>query len=267
MKILLCANVRGGRAGVGQNYMAFFSQFGEVVLVTASNDLEEAIKTGDILALPGGADVDPARYGEYPHTLCGDQDVQLEYLDRNLLEPWLKTGKPVIGICRGMQTLNVTCGGSLWQDLNHHVGGEDRTYLDHKLYTVVDGVKGFVGVNSYHHQGVKDLAPGFVDIGWSMLDEYCPTILHNTYYKPRHIYSEQKKKILDSKATHSALVEVMQHNDKPWVAFQYHPEDYNCPFALEMIEKTVKRAHPEFTITKPKQYKALGIAGGAYQEV
>jgi len=266
MKILVQANVRDGRAGVGVNYLAFLSQFGEVILVSPNNDMEDALKTGDILALPGGADVDPYRYGEAPSFLCGYQDPQLEYLDEFLLKPWLKTGKPVIGICRGLQTLNVACGGTLWQDLKHHVGGEERTHLGHKLYTEVDGVKAYISVNSYHHQGIKDVAPDFNVLGWSMLDEYCPTHLHNTYYMHKHILSDNKAKILVSKQTYSALAEVIQHKTKPYIAFQYHPEDYMCPFAIDMTERTIKSYYPKFEMV-PAKYKVLGVAGGMYKEV
>ncbi|MBU6392501.1 MAG: gamma-glutamyl-gamma-aminobutyrate hydrolase family protein, partial [Planctomycetes bacterium] len=244
MKILLYADSYNDKVGCGVNYLSFAQQFGEVLLATPDNNLNEMAAAADILFIPGGADVDPIRYGERPSPHCGRPNGQYEYLDKYLLDPWLKTNKPIIGVCRGLQALNVAAGGTLWQDLFHHVGGEDRTELGHKIYTNIPNWR-IVPVNSYHHQGIKDLAPDFIDIAWATLDKYCPTTLRNKYYRPRLIEHDNGK-ISRSKETYSCLIEVIQHKTKPWVAFQYHPEDFNCPFAISLIESTLQRYKPEF---------------------
>jgi len=265
MKIGLFANVWDSRVGIGANYVTFFSQFGEVVLVTTDSNLDHVIDTCAVLALPGGADVDPERYGERPHPRTGRADSQLEWLDEHLLKPWLLTGKPVIGICRGLQTLNVACGGTLWQDLTNHVGGEDRTELGHKLYTTVKGWE-IIDVNSYHHQGIKKLAPGFEAIGWSQLFKYCPTSRTNEFYEHKFVKNKDNGKVLQSKDTYSMLAEVIKDKDRHLVAFQYHPEDFNCPFAYKMCVETIKECYPEFEPVQNINYFALGDAGGVYKE-
>lgn len=233
MKILLCVSPYERRVGVGSSYFSFFSLFGEVVLVSSDSDIDTFVEMGDVLALPGGADVDPKRYGEAPSVVCGSPNQWLEQLDTTLLPKWLSTGKPIIGICRGLQTLNVACGGTLWQDIWHHKT-EDRTWLGHKLYTDIPGWE-IVDTNSLHHQGIKKLAPDFEEIGWTLLDPVCATKVKNTHYK--HKWIKKEDKLVKSKMEYGALAEVIRHKKKPYVAFQYHPEDFNCPFAIQLIEQ------------------------------
>jgi putative glutamine amidotransferase len=136
---------------------------------------DEAFRTMEGLLLTGGADVHPARYGAQP---AGVTDVEP---DRDALEAaaWSAAGArgvPVLGICRGLQAMNVFAGGRLLQHVDGHAGpgwGHGAA-LTHPLRlapgsrlarilnpTNVGG--GVVAVNSYHHQGVRagDLASAF----------------------------------------------------------------------------------------------------------
>jgi putative glutamine amidotransferase len=140
-----------------------------------------AFEAMDGLLLSGGADIDPARYGQ---AVDGARDVEP---DRDALEAeaWTAAdarGLPVLGICRGFQAMNVFAGGTLRQHVGGHAGpgwghGEALTHplravpgtrLTRILYpTNVGG--GVLTVNSYHHQGVTrgDLAPAFVAVAFS----------------------------------------------------------------------------------------------------
>ncbi len=130
----------------------------------------------DGLVLEGGSDMWPGSYGEEPlrPEWSGDR-IRDEY-EIALLRAFIERGKPVLGVCRGMQVLNVAYGGTLYQDLalqkpgplfhrsaqlydrNHHqIGIEPNTRLA-RLYAGL----AVATVNSVHHQGIKDLAPGFV---------------------------------------------------------------------------------------------------------
>jgi putative glutamine amidotransferase len=138
----------------------------------------------DGLFLAGGMDVDPAHYGEARHERCGVSDPDRDWTELTLLRWALADRKPVFGICRGIQLLNVGAGGTLYQDLaTQHPGpikheyfettGAPRDYLAHEV-RVVPGSRlaavmggGVVAVNSLHHQGIKDLAPGLTASAFS----------------------------------------------------------------------------------------------------
>ena len=135
-------------------------------------ELEQLCSLCNGFLITGGQDVDPAIYGETPIPQMGEICTVLDQMERQVLEYVIKEDKAVLGICRGIQYLNAMLGGSLYQDLNvqhpsktehhmeppydrviHQVQIIDGTPL-HQLLQVTE-----LGVNSYHHQAVKTLAP------------------------------------------------------------------------------------------------------------
>lgn len=134
------------------------------------------------LVLGGGPDVDPARYGEAA-LANGHLAIQpdRDELDAEAFEGARAAGAPVWGVCRGMQVINVLLGGTLWQDLPSQLPGTLLHDLDHPKDALVHGVeeldpatrtglilgRELALVNSRHHQGVKELAPGLVVAGRS----------------------------------------------------------------------------------------------------
>ena len=129
----------------------------------------------DGLVLHGGADLWPGSYGEIPleERWAGDR-VRDEY-DKALVTAFERRAKPVFGVCRGLQLLNVAFGGSLYQDIETQVPAsfKHRDAASYDLnYHSIDIVQGSrlsllypgverVRVNSIHHQAIKDLAPEF----------------------------------------------------------------------------------------------------------
>jgi putative glutamine amidotransferase len=130
----------------------------------------------DALVLEGGSDVWPGSYGEKPleERWSGDR-VRDEY-EKALLAAFAARGKPVLGVCRGLQLMNVAFGGTLLQDIDtQRPGGvrhRDAKAYDRNLHGVAfvagtrlaeifEGTRAAT-VNSVHHQGIKELAPGFV---------------------------------------------------------------------------------------------------------
>lgn len=238
--IALYADSYNERTGQSNAYITYFSQFGHVILIHSEMDLSFVLKHCDVLALPGGADVYPMRYGEFPHVWCGRPNAGYEFLDEELLTPWLATKKPIIGICRGLQTLNVVLGGSLHQHVYGHALGDndDRGAETHEVYTNVPGHE-VIGVNSFHHQAIKVLGEGLEVLGWSLSARGCPSIRNSQFAAKKHIINDQSERVLKSKGNYHAFPEIIKHTELPYIAFQYHPEEFDCPLAEKLINETL----------------------------
>ena len=128
------------------------------------------------LLLAGGGDLHPKHYGEAIREKCGQSDEARDTVELTLARWSLAEGLPVLGICRGIQVMNVAAGGALYQDIASQSPGSlkhdcwpdhPRNYLAHQVTVNGDShlaailSQGQVAVNSLHHQAVKDLAPGF----------------------------------------------------------------------------------------------------------
>ncbi len=139
------------------------------------------IRSLDGLLLSGGSDLNPGYYGEEPAPELGPTIPERDAFEMALVGLALRRGIPVFGICRGMQILNVALGGTLYQDLPSQWEGD---VLKHRQVTpkwqptheveVREGAyiaevmgREVVKVNSYHHQGIKDLAEGLLVTGRS----------------------------------------------------------------------------------------------------
>lgn len=126
----------------------------------------------DGLLLSGGDDVDPAHYGAAQSWECGDICPARDEFELALCREVLRLRKPIFGICRGMQLLNVALGGTLYQDLRSEFPGciahrqhQKAEYASHPVSVVQDTrlhqalQTEILTVNSHHHQAVKALAP------------------------------------------------------------------------------------------------------------
>lgn len=123
----------------------------------------------DGFLVTGGQDVEPSLYSENRSALCGEACEMRDAMDRMVIEAAEARDKPLLGICRGIQILNVVCGGMLYQDLpTEHPGVEHsmRPPYDRTVHTVtiLEGTplaeiigSGEMAVNSYHHQAVKEM--------------------------------------------------------------------------------------------------------------
>ena len=159
----------------------------------------------DGLMLVGGADVDPANYGETPLNDSVSPAPARDALELALLQSALDRSLPVLAICRGQQVLNVARGGTLWQDLPtqqpdglrhsqagepHTIGHEVRTAAGSLLHRIVGSER--LGINSFHHQAVRSLGDGLQPTAWST----------------------------------DGLVEALEDPSKPFVlGVQWHPEE------------------------------------------
>lgn len=135
--------------------------------------LEAAVDTIDGLLLTGGGDIVSQRYGEEPHRSCRFQDPIRDEMEFTVLRLALEKGIPVLGICRGLQLINVALGGTLIQDLvtqlpesvQHWTSAADSV-LCHTVLVEEDSVLASVlgttrlATNSWHHQCVKRVGQG-----------------------------------------------------------------------------------------------------------
>ncbi|MCC8042398.1 MAG: gamma-glutamyl-gamma-aminobutyrate hydrolase family protein [Oscillospiraceae bacterium] len=173
-------------------------------LTSDTDDVLSAFERCDGLLMTGGHDVSPTLYNEVPRYECGvcctERDIMESALYRNALD----NNKPVLGICRGIQLINVLQGGTLYQDLpteyssniEHHMN-PPYTDIAHNV-TVVKASPLYnllqtehLGVNSYHHQAIKKLGDSLEIMAKS----------------------------------EDGLVEAVRHTEKSFVwAFQWHPE-------------------------------------------
>jgi putative glutamine amidotransferase len=184
----------------------------------AQEEPGELLDNLDALMLAGGADVDPMSYGAErdPHTV--DTKPERDAFELALTRAAIERDMPVLGICRGMQLLNVALGGTLIQHLPDAYGhGDHRRSLgsfdnaDHDV-RLLDGSLGHRVMRelvhktySHHHQGVDVLGSGLDPTGWSVLDE---------------------------------LVEVIEMPGRRWVlGVQWHPEvDDASPVVAALVE-------------------------------
>lgn len=141
--------------------------------------LREIYERLDGLLIPGGVDLDPATFGEARHPKLGAVDPARDRVELQLTRWAIEDGKPVLGLCRGIQVINVSLGGTLYQDIADQIpaaikhdyfptAGFERDHLAHDV-ELTPGTRlrramerGRIQVNSMHHQGIKDLAPSLV---------------------------------------------------------------------------------------------------------
>ncbi|MCB9832013.1 MAG: gamma-glutamyl-gamma-aminobutyrate hydrolase family protein [Planctomycetes bacterium] len=167
------------RFGVSMHYVQAVEAAGGAPLMlplSQSGDvLKQLLGVCDGLLLTGGFDLDPSWYGEEPHRRIAQINPLRDITEMILTKEALERDMPIFGVCRGMQVLNVAAGGNLYQDLESQVKGEvllhfqklTEEFPSHSiriekgswLHHVTNSES--VRVNSYHHQAVKDIAPGF----------------------------------------------------------------------------------------------------------
>ena len=139
------------------------------------SDFENLLNHVDGVLFTGGPDIHPGLYGEELLDCCGSLAPERDALEIPLMQKALEMDKPVLGVCRGFQVLNVATGGTMYQDLN--IQHKSSTHIEHQrtkpeerdramhtvnvmkdtpLQTFTGGLLQ-IGVNTLHHQGVKKL--------------------------------------------------------------------------------------------------------------
>ncbi|MCS7056108.1 MAG: gamma-glutamyl-gamma-aminobutyrate hydrolase family protein [Thermoflexales bacterium] len=170
------------RFTLGKNYVNSLVMCGAIPILLPTSVAPEAwravYESADGVMLSGGGDVDPALFGEEAHQETYGVDRERDDMEIALARWALQDDKPLFAICRGIQVMNVAFGGSLIQDLPSQLKSDiphDGNYNGFERHAVAHAVRiepgthisrimgaGEVGVNSFHHQALKDVADGLV---------------------------------------------------------------------------------------------------------
>lgn len=150
-----------------------------VILPSVEISMVEAIyEQVDGVIFSGGGDIDPGYFGQSPLRGIKEITPNRDRFELYLAKKALNGSKPVLGICRGMQILNIAAGGNLHQDIRGITNQEhdqqapkwvpyhEVQLAENTMLLEIIGKKK-IKVNSFHHQAVKDLGQGFVKAAWS----------------------------------------------------------------------------------------------------
>lgn len=184
-KIGITANVflSEGEDSAGLKFTGVFKDYTEAVVlgggvpfilppVEIKEDMLAQLSAIDLLIVSGGADVQPFLYGEAPSPLLEKMNPERDLYEMELVRLAYAQGIPIFGICRGLQVINVAFGGTLYQDISeftentglhrHPKSDQEATHpveiVENTLLYEILKEKTIV-TNSYHHQGIKKLAP------------------------------------------------------------------------------------------------------------
>ena len=174
-----------------------------ILLPPGEEHLDHWFELIDGILFPGGGDIEPARYGGGEHEMIYMVNPERDTMEFALLDRVLESGLPTLGICRGTQLLNVALGGTLFDHLPDHVGGEvthrlpPREPTPHPVQVEegsglaeILGETGFTA-ESWHHQAIRDVAPGLTVVARAP----------------------------------DGTIEAVEKTDHPWLyAVQWHPE-------------------------------------------
>lgn len=150
-------------------------------LEVSEEALVQLVDCMDGFLFTGGPDVHPFRFGEQTQAFSGNVSVARDTLELKLLDLAMKAGKPILGVCRGVQVINIGLGGDIYQDIpsqfkkefpiahnqpfsyrvpSHHVEVAEGTLLEQIVQSSC------IQVNSMHHQAVRKVAPGLAACGY-----------------------------------------------------------------------------------------------------
>ena len=166
-----------------ENYLEAVEAGGSIAVAQYAPQLDLGY---DGLLISGGSDVDPAFYSQ-PNCGSVDIDRQRDLAELALARAYIAAGKPVFGICRGLQLLNIVCGGTLIQDLptaSFHTGTGQADTVHETLCAEGSAVYHLFGkhpvTNSNHHQAIDKLGRGLIATQWSEAGVVIEAVEHRT---------------------------------------------------------------------------------------
>ncbi|WP_313894588.1 gamma-glutamyl-gamma-aminobutyrate hydrolase family protein [Psychrobacillus sp.] len=174
----ISSNLKEQVLSVSTNNIHAISEFGGVPIVLPNIEGESVDAIANMidgLLLTGGGDIDPTLFGEEPQPALGNITPERDVFEIALIEKMLELNKPILGICRGVQILNIAAGGNMYQDiytqsenkLLQHDQKAPSTHASHFVWVMKDSLLSDIvkvdtfKVNSFHHQAVRKVPEGF----------------------------------------------------------------------------------------------------------
>ena len=182
-----------------ENYAEAIELSGGIPVIAGAfsdHSIKQYAEIADGLVVSGGEDLNPKCYGKEKQLYCEEPDDWRDRYELSLVEEFSKRGKPIFGICRGLQLINVYFGGTLFQDLEEELGEIHQSDMSHSIVTTSSSlISEMFGeafrVNSYHHQAIENLGDGLLPIA----------------------FTDDLK-----------IIEAICHEGLPIIAVQWHPE-------------------------------------------
>ena len=180
--------------------------FTPVILPITSTNINELLELCDCFLITGGADLEGSWYNMSNHPTMVDIEYDMDALDKKVIDYAKEYKKPLFGICRGLQAINVFLGGTLHQDIEGHKSKPSLDYITYnkngKLFSLLPTT---MKINSYHHQAINKLAEGLISCGES-----------------------------------NGCIEAVEHETLPIFAVQWHPEKLDDELNKQIILEFAK---------------------------
>ena len=202
---------------INETYLSFLKEFNLTpILITSINDVEILGKYCSLFLLTGGDDINPLLYNE-ENISSYNVDQEMDLLDFKIINYCENNKKPLLGICRGLQSINVYFGGSLNQNIN-------KIHYHNEVYLIINKSRFFpylnhkkMKINSYHHQGIKCLGKNLLQVGKS-----------------------------------HKIIELIEHKYLPIIGMQFHLELLNNNLSKKMFQSFINlgRYYERFTSKK-----------------
>ena len=230
-----------GRWWLNLDYMESVSRAGGIPVMlpmtTDEANLAQIAREFDGFLFTGGPDVDPVHYGREKLETCGGITPERDEMELKLFRMVFELDKPILGICRGLQLINIALGGTLYQDIPTEAPSNvPHRVLDKPLARDVHGIEVepdcpfgdlplTLWVNSRHHQAIENLAPGL---------------------KVR------------ARAT-DGIIEAVYMPEKPWIrAVQWHPENFRNDLSRCVFEEFISFTQRKFSLMQRIRHLTTG---------
>lgn len=154
---------------LSKSYINAFTKYQcTIVMMTTFPEDTSILNHFDALLLPGGLDLHPSYYHESLHFKTQYYSDETDEIELSYIRYFFQIKKPILAICRGIQTLNVALGGTLHQDIPMHMQNKAKDETFHKIIPhTLSFMKDITEVNSFHHQSIKDIASVFKIVSYS----------------------------------------------------------------------------------------------------